>query len=182
MCARFYIRRILRIWPLYFAFLFGAAIRGNLVAQFHITPKYLILLVLMSGNIADALWGWTPTFIVSQLWSISLEEQFYLLWPLVVRGGRRRTPRHSPRSSMIAVSIVARTICWLVQRARIVRVDQHADAPRSSRGRNPARRVGDASAFQSARDDERDTPGGRPRDDADRIGMLRSILESRIRR
>ncbi len=110
---RFYIRRILRIWPLYFGFLFGAAILGEFVAQFHITPRYLILLVLMSGNIADAMWGWTPAFIVSQLWSISLEEQFYLLWPLVVRGGRRRT-LVTAAIIMIAVSIVARTICWLV--------------------------------------------------------------------
>jgi peptidoglycan/LPS O-acetylase OafA/YrhL len=110
---RFYLRRILRIWPLYFAYLFGAAMAGLVVAQFHITAKYLILLVLMSGNIADALWGWTPTFIVSQLWSISLEEQFYLLWPLVVRRGRTRTLVVAA-FAMIAVSVVARTICWLV--------------------------------------------------------------------
>ncbi len=85
----------------------------SLWRQFHISGRYLILLVLMSGNIADALWGWTPTFIVSQLWSISLEEQFYLLWPLVVRRGRRRT-LVTAAIAMITVSIVARTICWLV--------------------------------------------------------------------
>ncbi len=67
----------------------------------------------MSGNIADALWGWTSTFIVSQLWSISLEEQFYLLWPLVVRRGRTRA-LVTAAITMIIVSVVARTVCWIV--------------------------------------------------------------------
>jgi len=110
---RFYIRRILRIWPLYFVYLFGATVAGLFIAQFHITAKWLILLVLMSGNIANAVWGWTPTFIASQLWSISLEEQFYLLWPLVIRRKRPHTMVVTALT-MIAVSVIARAICWLV--------------------------------------------------------------------
>ncbi len=110
---RFYLRRILRIWPLYFVYLFGAGVAGVFIAQLHIPGKWLILLLLLSGNIGNALWGWTPTLIASQLWSISLEEQFYLLWPLVVRRSRRRTLVVTALA-MMAVSVIARTICWLV--------------------------------------------------------------------
>jgi peptidoglycan/LPS O-acetylase OafA/YrhL len=108
---RFYLRRILRIWPLYFVYLFGFALAGIFVAQFHIPAKWLVLLVLLSGNLANAIYGWTPTFIASQLWSISLEEQFYLLWPLIVRGRRPRT-LVATAFGMIVVSVIARTICW----------------------------------------------------------------------
>jgi peptidoglycan/LPS O-acetylase OafA/YrhL len=109
---RFYIRRILRIWPLYFAYLIFIAVIGIRIAQFNVAAKWLILFALLSGNIANALWGWTPTFIASHLWSIAVEEQFYLLWPLVVRG---RRPRSLVAAAfvMIAISVIARTICWL---------------------------------------------------------------------
>jgi peptidoglycan/LPS O-acetylase OafA/YrhL len=110
---RFYIRRALRIWPLYFAYLLVIAIAGIFIAQFHTPMKWLLMLALLSGNIANALWGWTPTFVASHLWSIAIEEQFYLLWPLVVRGRRPRGVL-TAALAMIAISIVARAICWLV--------------------------------------------------------------------
>ena len=109
---RFYLRRILRIWPLYFAYLLFLAVIGISIAQFHIAAKWLILFALLSGNIANALWGWTPTFIASHLWSIAVEEQFYLLWPLVVRGRRARS-LVAAALAMLAISVTARTICWL---------------------------------------------------------------------
>lgn len=108
----FYVRRILRIWPLYFAYLILIAVAGISIARFYSTAKWLILFALLSGNIANALWGWTPTFIASHLWSIAVEEQFYLLWPLIVRGRRPRTL--VPVSfAMIAVSFIARALCYI---------------------------------------------------------------------
>src|SRR5580700_9077421 len=87
---RFYIRRILRIWPLYYFFLLVVAVAGIWFEAFHIHAKWLILCALLSGNIANALWGWTPTFVISHVWTIAIEEQFYLVWPLVVRRLKRR--------------------------------------------------------------------------------------------
>jgi peptidoglycan/LPS O-acetylase OafA/YrhL len=87
---RFYMRRILRIWPLYFFFLGVIAIGGIWFEPIHASARWLMMYLLLSGNLAHALWGWAPTFAMGHLWSIAVEEQFYLLWPLFVRGRRRR--------------------------------------------------------------------------------------------
>jgi peptidoglycan/LPS O-acetylase OafA/YrhL len=109
---RFYIRRILRIWPLYYFFLLVVAVAGIWFEAFHIHAKWLILCALLSGNIANAFWGWTPTFVISHVWTIAIEEQFYLVWPLVVRRLKRRGIV-SAALTMFAISFVARTVCWL---------------------------------------------------------------------
>ena len=81
---RFYMRRILRIWPLYYAILLLCL----LVLPLAIGPNYplydiswakRLLLLLLLPNFASALGP------LSHLWSIGLEEQFYLTWPWVVR-------------------------------------------------------------------------------------------------
>jgi peptidoglycan/LPS O-acetylase OafA/YrhL len=84
----FYIRRILRIWPLYFAFVlfsFGLTFvdRGQ-----HFSVSQLTMFLLLAGN-------WASAFtvigsVVAPLWSVSIEEQFYLLWPLAVRKATRK--------------------------------------------------------------------------------------------
>lgn len=84
----FYTRRILRIWPLYFAMVgFGYVL--SLVR-----PSYpwglgrLISYLLLVGNLYTAKYGQAAN-PAGPLWSISLEEQFYLLWPSVAKRGPR---------------------------------------------------------------------------------------------
>jgi peptidoglycan/LPS O-acetylase OafA/YrhL len=111
---RFYLRRILRIWPLYFCFLSVVATIGIWFRQpIHTPAKWMLMYLLLSGNFAYALWGWAPSLATSQLWSIALEEQFYLLWPLFVRG-RCRRQLIAAALAMVVVSVAARAICWLV--------------------------------------------------------------------
>jgi peptidoglycan/LPS O-acetylase OafA/YrhL len=90
---QFYIRRALRLLPALFAFLLvllslvpfqPAGSRRSLVEAAGISAAFL-------GNIAKTL-NWT--FPLPHLWSLGMEEQFYLLWPallllLLLSGARR---------------------------------------------------------------------------------------------
>jgi len=80
----FYVRRVLRIWPLYFAFLGFSVLLGHIVPKLHLALPYVAGFLLLSGNWVYVWLGYTQS-IALPLWSVSIEEQFYLLWPQVVR-------------------------------------------------------------------------------------------------
>lgn len=79
----FYIRRILRIWPLYFLVLFAGYIWGRIVPEYAISAGRLIAFLLLAGNWYTAQYNFGSNFTFP-LWSISLEEQFYLIWPTII--------------------------------------------------------------------------------------------------
>jgi peptidoglycan/LPS O-acetylase OafA/YrhL len=81
----FYIRRILRIWPLYFFFIALAAIVPLWDHLQRLEWPYVAGFLLLAGNWVYAWKGLPDSIIVIPLWSISVEEQFYLLWPLIAR-------------------------------------------------------------------------------------------------
>jgi len=88
----FYIRRILRIWPLYYFIL---------ILGFFILPVFdiihipylqesfkenffenLVLYLMILPNVAFAIFPAVPH--IGQAWSIGVEEQFYIIWPWVI--------------------------------------------------------------------------------------------------
>jgi peptidoglycan/LPS O-acetylase OafA/YrhL len=85
----FYARRILRIFPLYYLVLLIAFVvvpkfpSAQLVVagQADLPPQWPFWLYLTNFSIADRGWmhGW-----VDVAWSLAIEEQFYLVWPLVI--------------------------------------------------------------------------------------------------
>lgn len=80
----FYVRRILRVWPLYFIILACSVIFVNYSPQ--IFTWILCLAVL--PNIAEAFYmGWAGSL---QIWSIGVEEQFYLGWPVLMKFCKKR--------------------------------------------------------------------------------------------
>lgn len=83
--GQFYMRRILRIWPLYFLVLAISLLVTFIDSQQNLTWQQAIVFALFSGN---WIFAYNPDLIYSianPLWSISVEEQFYLAWPWVVK-------------------------------------------------------------------------------------------------
>lgn len=80
---KFYMRRVLRIWPLYYLVILIGAI---FFIKYHTPtehPSYFLAYIFLAGNVAfttgKAIWSIGP------LWSVSVEEQFYLIWPFLIK-------------------------------------------------------------------------------------------------
>ncbi|MCH2197513.1 MAG: acyltransferase [Flavobacteriales bacterium] len=94
----FYMRRIFRIWPLYYLiFILGFLVLPQSGPNDHFFVPYqspafdggtsywasLIFYGLFFPNIAYSIFGAFPN--IGQSWSIGVEEQFYLIWPWLMR-------------------------------------------------------------------------------------------------
>ncbi len=86
----FYVRRILRIWPLYFGFLTAYFVASRLFPVLQIDWRYFAFFSLFLGNFALATIGLAPGLAIVPLWSVCVEEQFYITWPLIARYLSRR--------------------------------------------------------------------------------------------
>jgi peptidoglycan/LPS O-acetylase OafA/YrhL len=80
----FYARRVLRIWPLYFSFLAFGVVIGYFVPGWSVSFWRIGAFLLLAGNWYTGFAGFTNNPI-SPLWSVSVEEQFYLLMPPIAR-------------------------------------------------------------------------------------------------
>lgn len=87
----FYFRRVLRIWPLFFfviilSFLinfYGWRHECEITKYYNYLPYYIFFL----PNLAFVMRMDLP--FISILWSIGSEEQFYLLWPMLIKFFRK---------------------------------------------------------------------------------------------
>jgi len=91
----FYMRRVLRIFPLYYATLAGCFL---ILPLFRGGDEELARLLSEQGwywtylaNVRMALDGWPAFNSIGHFWSLAVEEQFYMVWPLAVFavGGKR---------------------------------------------------------------------------------------------
>lgn len=82
----FYLRRSLRIFPLYYAFLVVILVLLPWMrpgSMEHLERQAWLWTYLSNVLFARVGWEGMPEHTV-HLWSLAIEEQFYLLWPLVV--------------------------------------------------------------------------------------------------
>ena len=93
----FYIRRVLRIWPLYYLIIgLGLFVLPHI--SFFDIPVYtegmydkfgtkVFFYGILFPNIISSLYPYMP--YIAQSWSIGIEEQFYLIWPWMVKWSKR---------------------------------------------------------------------------------------------
>ena len=78
---QFYIRRILRIWPLYYLYIALALLVVWLIPFDDIRYDYLPFTIFFSANVPMILA--IPMGVLGHFWSLGVEEQFYAFWPWV---------------------------------------------------------------------------------------------------
>ena len=107
--SAFYVRRALRIWPLYFTFLaLTVFVIPTILPNERFGPFYIASFALFLGNWACAIEG-LPFSVAGPLWSISVEEQFYIGWPLLLRVfGMARIKQLAV--AMLAVTVAVRIL------------------------------------------------------------------------
>ncbi|MDB5033656.1 MAG: acyltransferase 3 [Chlorobi bacterium] len=105
----FYIRRALRIWPLYFAFLATVIlILPHLLRHEQLSTIQSVGYLTFLGNWTCTLFGY-PASVAAPLWSVSIEEQFYLMWPfLLALIGIRRV--RGLALSLLAIATLTRVV------------------------------------------------------------------------
>ncbi len=92
----FYIKRILRIWPVYFMTLFFAAIilpflissetySVFTMANPDMSLRAFLYTLFFAENFYQGLWIGMGPLSIGILWSVAVEEQFYLVWPWIVK-------------------------------------------------------------------------------------------------
>lgn len=83
----FYIRRGLRIVPLYIAVtLFGFLLFPIIKLFFNLTPietAHPVMFFLFLSNFNNIWYGLPDASMLGVLWSVAVEVQFYLLWPIL---------------------------------------------------------------------------------------------------
>jgi peptidoglycan/LPS O-acetylase OafA/YrhL len=90
----FYIRRVLRIFPLYYGFLavffVGIPSLVDIAAPYQQLRDEQVWYWTYLANFKMAADGWPAHLSVGHFWSLAVEEQFYLIWPLVIHLLSRR--------------------------------------------------------------------------------------------
>ncbi len=78
----FYVRRVLRIWPLYYLYLFIALLFAYFYFRNSLSTASWLYVFLMA-NVVNAIHASTP--LLAHFWSLGVEEQFYLFWPWLIK-------------------------------------------------------------------------------------------------
>jgi peptidoglycan/LPS O-acetylase OafA/YrhL len=107
--SSFYMRRILRIFPAYYALLIGFyGVNG--LREGRIDVPGAVVHALYLKNMPIALFGSIGPPVLAVTWSLAVEEQYYGIWPMVVRAFDIRLLR---RMCVVAIALAFGFRCAL---------------------------------------------------------------------
>jgi peptidoglycan/LPS O-acetylase OafA/YrhL len=97
---KFYLRRVFRIWPLYFLIIILAFFVFPYIEVFKIPNQEsaswyrmiyeFLLFCFLLPNLASSIRIFPFLPFASHTWSIGVEEQFYLIWPILIKKIKNR--------------------------------------------------------------------------------------------
>ena len=138
----FYMRRTLRIFPLYYgvlllallttpifhwlwnsSWLLWAAYLGNYVLYLLPTDPLVLGTGAFTELVAQPPFPFKFIIYTDHLWSLCVEEQFYLLWPLVVFFIKDRVKLRNLCAVLSVLCLVARIVCVHVLSPAVIRLD-----------------------------------------------------------
>jgi peptidoglycan/LPS O-acetylase OafA/YrhL len=105
----FYMRRVLRIFPLYFLFLI-LTLFTYLLFNIKFELKALLQCMFFAGNVPADIGRKLP--LLGHYWSLGVEEQFYLFLPFFLIYSRNKLLRNTICLAVLLFGI--RVICWII--------------------------------------------------------------------
>ena len=131
----FFIRRALRIWPVYYVLLFIGCVVLPATAWSHLNHsmygefllKQALPMALFVGNYSliiatkilinfNTNLGLPVIYFLLPLWSLAVEEQFYLTWPFVLKALHRPRTIYLTIAALTVISVTARGALWYISR------------------------------------------------------------------
>jgi len=94
---KFYLRRLLRIFPVFYFYLFVVWLSGKILGN-EVEPGILFVSTVYLQNFSFAGSHW----LIAHSWSLAVEEQFYLIWPWI----SRKTNKILPSSIVVLVFVI----------------------------------------------------------------------------
>lgn len=107
----FYIRRILRIWPLYYLYLLVCLVT-ILCYGISFTKSSMPFYIFLAANIPFILGQ--PLPLLAHYWSLGVEEQFYLFFPQIAKYSNKKLLKISVALIFIFLSI--KFVFWVLYR------------------------------------------------------------------
>ncbi|WP_415325507.1 acyltransferase family protein [Chryseobacterium sp. MMS23-Vi53] len=88
---KFYVRRMLRIWPLYYAMVLFAFFTPYLIQFFHLPssndgyePNWVLTFTFLENYMVMYTGGHPNVSPLPVIWSLCVEEHFYIIWGLII--------------------------------------------------------------------------------------------------